>query len=286
MRASPGGNLRRWPKATEPAGARRMRSRSPRGFLGLSVGILVSTVFLALSVAPSPAHDLKATVAEVKPSIVGIGTYLATRRPPARLKGTGFAIADGQHVITSLHVVDGALNDERREELTVFVGQGTDIDRRTAEIVIEDKSHDLVLLKISGAALPPLELGDDNAVADGQDIAFTGFPIGAILGLFPATHRGIVATRVPIAIPLPGVDGLDATVIKQLEEPFLVFQLDATAYPGNSGSPLYDAETGAVLGVISSTFVKSSRERVLSDPSGITYAIPATHIAALLEAIR
>ncbi len=26
--------------------------------------------------------------------------------------------------------------------------------------------------------------------------------------------------------------------------------LDATAYPGNSGSPLYDPETGEVVGII------------------------------------
>ena len=31
------------------------------------------------------------------------------------------------------------------------------------------------------------------------------------------------------------------------DDPFRVFQLDATAYPGNSGSPVYDPMTGAVI---------------------------------------
>ena len=38
---------------------------------------------------------------------------------------------------------------------------------------------------------------------------------------------------------------------------FDVYQLDATAYPGNSGSPLLDADSGKVLGVINSVFVKA-----------------------------
>ena len=53
-----------------------------------------------------------------------------------------------------------------------------------------------------------------------------------------------------------------------------VFQLDATAYPGNSGSLLYDPETGEVVGIINKLFVKESKEVVLEKPSGITYAIP------------
>ena len=35
-----------------------------------------------------------------------------------------------------------------------------------------------------------------------------------------------------------------------------IFQLDATAYPGNSGSPLYDPESGEVIAVINMVFVK------------------------------
>ena len=62
-----------------------------------------------------------------------------------------------------------------------------------------------------------------------------------------------------------------------------MFQLDATAYPGNSGSPLYDGNTGLVIGVINSVFVKGAKENVLRDPSGITYAIPARYVQELLK---
>ena len=53
-----------------------------------------------------------------------------------------------------------------------------------------------------------------------------------------------------------------------------IFQLDATAYPGNSGSLLYDPETGEVVGVINKVFVKESKEAFLEKPNGITYATP------------
>jgi serine protease Do len=76
-------------------------------------------------------------------------------------------------------------------------------------------------------------------------------------------------------------------MINQLQKPiYAVFQLDGTAYPGNSGSPLYDPESGVVYGVINMVFVKGKKEAVLSNPSGITYAIPATYIQELLRRIE
>jgi S1-C subfamily serine protease len=62
-----------------------------------------------------------------------------------------------------------------------------------------------------------------------------------------------------------------------------VIQLDGTAYPGNSGSPLYDGETGVVVGILNAVFVKASRETALTSPSGITYAVPVEFLLDLLK---
>jgi S1-C subfamily serine protease len=70
-----------------------------------------------------------------------------------------------------------------------------------------------------------------------------------------------------------------------MRNPFDVYQLDAIAYPGNSGSAVYRASTGEVIGVMNSVFVKESRESLLSAPSGIAYAIPVRHLRALLEGL-
>ena len=138
-----------------------------------------------------------------------------------------------------------------------------------------DPGSDLALLKIGGDALPALRLRDSDGVKEGQAVLFTGFPIGAALGPYPATHRGMVSAITPIAIPQARSAELNPKVIRRLTSgSFPIFQLDATAYPGNSGSPVYDPESGEVLGIVNMVFVKGTKETALTQPSGITYAMP------------
>ncbi|HHH13603.1 MAG TPA: serine protease, partial [Thiolapillus brandeum] len=111
----------------------------------------------------------------------------------------------------------------------------------------------------------------------------TGFPLGMVLGLYPVTHRGIISAITPAAIPAGSSRRLNAARIKRLRNPFMVYQLDAIAYPGNSGSPLYLPATGEVIGVVNSVFIKDSKESVLSSPSGISYAIPVKYVHRLLQ---
>ena len=158
--------------------------------------------------------------------------------------------------------------------------------REATQLAI-DPGSDLALLKIGGGPLPALRLRDSDDVQEGQDVLFTGFPIGAVLGPFPATHRGMISAITPIAIPQGKASDLNPKVIRRLTSgSFPIFQLDATAYPGNSGSPVYDPESGEVLGIINMVFVKGTKETALSQPSGITYAVPANHLRDLLQKAR
>lgn len=234
----------------------------------------------------SYAVELSATVEKIKPSIVGIGSVQLTRSPSSILFGTGFVVGDGTYVITNAHVSSKPLNIKKHEFLVAFIGSGANPERRKVHKVAEDKEHDLALLKISGSPLPALKLGNASFVKEGELYAFTGFPIGAVLGLYPATHRGIISSITPIVTPANTSRKLTAKQIRRLRTPYDVYQLDATAYPGNSGSPLYDPETGRVIGVLNMVFVKSTKESSLSNPSGISYAIPARYVRALLESIE
>jgi S1-C subfamily serine protease len=72
-------------------------------------------------------------------------------------------------------------------------------------------------------------------------------------------------------------------IIRLRDSAYIIFQLDATAYPGNSGSPLFDPVTAQVYGIINSVFIQGTREQAISRPSGITYAIPSIHILDLME---
>lgn len=239
--------------------------------------------FLSYLLSFNAFASLADTIEKIKPSIVGIGTLENTRRPPAKLMGTGFAVGNGRYVITNSHVVPEMLDLVKKEELVVFIGKGREAIRRSAELIKRDEEHDLALLKVFDFRLPEMSLGNIKDVREGDSIAFTGFPIGAVLGLYPVTHRGIISTISPVAIPVTSSKQLDIKMIKRLRNPYNILQLDATAYPGNSGSPVYDEGTGLVIGVINKVFVKETKEQVLEKPSGITYAIPVNHVKDLLK---
>lgn len=253
----------------------------------ITCGLLLSAVF-----APSGSHCfaselLPDTVARTKPSIVGIGTFQKTRSPPTVLSGTGFAVADGRHVVTNAHVLPREMSAEKRETLVVLVGSSREPENRNAEIIAVDRSRDLAVLRIDGAPLPALVMGDSESTREGQLLAFTGYPVGMALGLFAATHRATLAARVPIARAGLSAKQLSPRMISRLRESaYVIFQLDATAYPGNSGSPLYDPGSGQVLGIINSVFIQGTREQAISRPSGITYAIPSVHILDVLEQLK
>jgi len=65
---------------------------------------LCGTALLLMVASPAQA-DLADTVAKVKPSVVLVGTYLATDSPRFRLRGTGFLVGQGNEVVTNAHVL-------------------------------------------------------------------------------------------------------------------------------------------------------------------------------------
>ena len=102
-------------------------------------------------------------------------------------------------------------------------------------------------------------------------------PLGKI-GAFAAAD---VAATTPDAIPTAHSSRLSIQMLDRLEKKFMIYQLDITAYPGNSGSPLYSADSGEVVGILNKVFVKESKETVLEKPSGISYAIPVKYLTQL-----
>lgn len=250
-------------------------------------GGLVATLGLALGLLnPSPVFaDLVDTVAVVKRSIVAVGSFLPTRSPQFRFLGTGFVVGNGRQVATNAHVLEVLPEQRDPNERFVVVLPGVErVNVRGVEREERDRDHDLAVLWIAGSPLPPLELADSDAARDGQDIAMTGFPLGASLGVIPVTHRGIIASIPPAGQPLDSAGKLDSATIRRLAagSRFDVLQLDIVSYPGNSGSPVYDAQTGQVLGVLNLVLVKGMRENAMTHPSGISYAIPVNHLKALL----
>lgn len=234
------------------------------------------------SILPASA-ELADTLEKVKPSVVGVGVYTPTGRPKNILRGSGFVIGKGNYVVTNYHVIPEELDVKLLQELAVFVGSGKSAKVRKASLVAKSKRHDLAVLEIKGGSLPAFALASSEYIREGSSIAFTGFPIGAVLGLYPVTHQGIIAAITPTITPVNDTRQLNIQMLKKLRDPFMVYQLDATAYPGNSGSAMYDVKTGEVVGVINKVFVQASKEATISQPSGITYAIPVKYLHQLLK---
>lgn len=240
--------------------------------------------FLCLILASRGIYaGLPETVTRIKPSIVVVGTFSKLRSPAFQLRGTGFAVGSGLTIATNAHVLPPGADSPGQETLVVLVRDGDSVRQRQVSIDAIDKDHDLALLRLTGSPLPPLTLKAPESVREGQGIAFTGFPIGGALGYAPVTHRGVISAITPIVLPGGNAGDLNDKSIRRLRSgAFPVFQLDATAYPGNSGGPMYDAETGEVLGIINMVFIKSTKEAALEHPSGISYAIPAGYLIELM----
>jgi S1-C subfamily serine protease len=247
--------------------------------------ILLSIALVALPGVPGAqaGTELARVIGAVKPSIVGIGSFQKLRSPAVIFAGTGFVVGDGLTVLTNAHVVQEILNSEQKDMLGIMIGMEETIQFRSATLVALDKEHDLAQLRIVGPALPAMQIGDSASVSEGQAMVFTGFPLGMVLGLHHVTHRALVSAITPVVLPSMNSRQLNQRLIAQLQKPlYAVFQLDATAYPGSSGSPLYDPETGLVYGVINMVFIKGLKESAITHPSGITYAIPANFISPML----
>jgi len=248
------------------------------------------TFALAAALSASLVHaDLASTVTKVKPAIAMVGTYKATNSPRFALRGTGFVVGDGgqgNKLVTNAHVLVPSSEVDPQATLVVQLRMGSGgWQTRPATVLEVDTQHDLALLRFDGPAVAAFKVRSSDAVQEGQAVAFMGFPIGGALGFSPVTHRAMVSSIAPAALPTPTASQLNPKVIRSVRanSPFDIFQLDGTAYPGNSGGPLFDPDTGEVLGVVNMVLIKGTRESALTHPSGISYAVPSRWVLEMLE---
>ena len=223
-------------------------------------------------------------VVNAKRSVAAVGTYNALASPRFTFQGTGFVVGDGNLLITNAHVLaDPGKGDVSSSLVIQLPSASGSLEMRPATIAALDREHDLALLRFAGSALPALTIAQRSEIREGMSVAFIGFPIGGLLGFTPVTHRGIISSITAIALPPPNAQQLNDKTVRRLRQgSFDIYQLDATAYPGNSGGPLLDAETGEVVGVVNMVLIKGTKESALSQPTGISYAIPARFVEDLI----
>ncbi len=143
----------------------------------------------------------------------------------ARGAGAGSAsvISTDSHLLTSAHVVEGAVRAE------VAFSDGTVLDAR---VVGSDPLSDLAVLRADGGTPPPVPWGDASKLRVGQLVVALGNP----LGMAGSVTAGIVSA---LGRSLPTRAG------RVVDE---VIQTDASLNPGNSGGVLADS-AGRMVGV-------------------------------------
>ena len=183
----------------------------------------------------------------------------ATQAQPDPLQsfGTGFAVTDTGHVLTSYHVVTGA------RDIHVYMPERD--SRHAATLIAYDERADFALLKID-VPTEPLRISDLSTVPVGIEVFSLGFPQPSIQGRSLKITSGILNS-------MEGWRGDKGS-----------FQFSAPTQRGNSGGPVLTAD-GSVLGLIQGKLglnVAPISRRPADIPQNVNFASNSQRISEFL----
>ncbi len=170
---------------------------------------------------------------------------------PQQGQGSGFILSKDGRILTNYHVVQNA----QQVEVTL-----SDKHKYKAQIILQDKAHDLALLQIKADNLTPAVLSESRDLQVGQNV----YAIGNPFGLNGTMTTGIISSIRSVGEPQ------GATIENAV-------QTDAAINPGNSGGPLLNSR-GEVIGM--NTLIATGGAE---QSSGIGFAIPIDTIKAVLS---
>ncbi len=266
----------------------RVRSAPPHRSPGwaLTAGVWALVFMLVWSVArstqPTPLHDPKAEprvavprgdlaseelavidiFREASPAVVYVTNIELGRDffgfnvfEIPRGAGTGFIYDRDGHIVTNVHVIQGA------SRLTVTLA---DESQWPARVVGYEADKDLAVLKIDAPPdrLKPIKVGTSHDLQVGQTVLAIGNPFGfdhtLTVGVVSALGREI-----------------EAITGRKIRD---VVQTDAAINPGNSGGPLLDS-AGRLIGINTQIASPSGVS------SGIGFAVPVDIINEIVPDI-
>lgn len=169
--------------------------------------------------------------------------------PVQRGIGSGFIISADGYVMTNAHVVDGA------DEVYVTL---TDKREFKAKVLGADARTDVALLKIDGARLPTLTLGDSGKIRVGEWVIAIGSPFN----LENTVTAGIISAK-----------------SRDTGDYLPLIQSDVAVNPGNSGGPLINMR-GEVIGINSQIATLSGGY------NGISFAVPVDEAMRVADQLK
>jgi S1-C subfamily serine protease len=170
---------------------------------------------------------------------------------PQSGQGSGFVLTRDGRILTNYHVIENA----QQVEVTL-----SDKHKYKAQIILQDKAHDMALLQIDAKDLTPAVLSESRDLQVGQNV----FAIGNPFGLAGTMTTGIISSIRSVREP----EG--ATIDDAI-------QTDAAINPGNSGGPLLNSR-GEVIGM--NTLIATGGA---GQSAGVGFAIPVDTIKAVLS---
>lgn len=170
---------------------------------------------------------------------------------------TAIMIDTKGYLITNYHVVEDS------DEIAVVDPQNKNRDLK-AEVLIKDKTNDLVILKIT----------DENYTPSDSQV---GFSFGSGIKNVGAE---VFTLGYPMALDNLGneVKFADGSISSKTgyNDEINIYQISVPTQPGNSGGPLFDKD-GQLIGIINSKIVDQTVENV-------SYAIKISYVKSLIEA--
>jgi S1-C subfamily serine protease len=183
---------------------------------------------------------------------------LAAVVAPSVSSGSGFIVSHAGDVVTNNHVVRDC-----RAVQVVRDGRPSSVT-----LVGADQDVDLAILRLPEPEANPASLRVANPVRAGETVVVVGFPLQGLLTSEPTITTGIVS------------------VTKGPHDDQRLLQLTAPVQPGSSGGPVIDPH-GTVIGIVMGK-LNGSRVAELTGqaPEGISFAINAQNLQALLDKHR
>jgi serine protease Do len=222
------------------------------------------------------SQSLEGLVNRVRPAVVQIfstgyvtaddseSSNTAALLSTQRSTGSGIILSDDGYIVTNAHVVRGARRIQVRLSVPRTRGRNDTFEPEVklldAKLIGMDREMDVAVIKIDRKGLTHLQMGNSDAVRQGELVMAFGNP----RGLEGSVSMGIVSSTAREIHP----------------DDFLAYiQTDAPINPGNSGGPLIDSQ-GRVVGI--NTFILSQS----GGSEGLGFAIPSNMVSTVYGQIR
>lgn len=255
---------------------------------------------------PNILNKLPSTYSKIKSAIVAVVAKVSPQPHFPSIIGTGFIAREDGLIFTCDHIIRaieklprkrGAPKEEWPANVLIFHNVpnkgmalvSMDIKGVVQTALFKPKGNyygedipDIGIIKVNYTGLPKMEIKSELNLSEGEIVAVSGFPMGEdvliapgwLHQISPTLQTGVISAILPIPCKSPHA-----------------FLIDIMCKGGSSGSPIFNIESGEVLGMVYAGLNERKMMRgkntllVYENSSSLTLAIPSSFISKMLERI-